>query len=86
MLQGKAEDVVRSKKRIDWTPDELLQVCRDRLSPGYGITQIELELLELEENAPETPGDTISKVEDITRKADGEIETELLNQVKGWYS
>ena len=82
LLQGKAEDVVRSKKRVEWTSEDLLQACRDRLSPGYGITQIELELLELEENAAETPGDTMSRVEDITRKADGEIETELLNQVK----
>ena len=62
LLQGKAEDVVRSKKRVEWTSEDLLQACRDRLSPGYGITQIELELLELEENAAETPGDTMSGV------------------------
>ena len=28
--------------------------------------------MELEENAAETPGDTMSRVEDVTRKADGE--------------
>ena len=73
LLQGKAKDVVRSKKRVEWTSENLIQAC-------YGITQIELELLE--ENAAETPGNTMSIVEDVTRKTDGEIETELLNQVK----
>ena len=71
LLKGKSEDVVRSMKRINWTSEDLIQACWDRLFPGNRITQIELELLELEENAAETSGDTMSRVEDVARKADG---------------
>ena len=82
MLQGPAEDVVRTRQRGEWTADTLLGACRDRLTPGYSISQIELELSQMNELLGQPPLEIMTRVEEITRKVDNGIETSTLDQLK----
>ena len=82
LLQGPAEDVLRTRRRLEWTAETLLEACRDRLTPGYSISQIELELSQMTEQPGQTPLEVMTRVEEITRKADNEIETSTLDQLK----
>ena len=82
LLQGPAEDVLRTRRRVEWTAETLLEACRDRLTPGYSISQIELELSQMTEQPGQTPLEVMTRVEEITRKADNDIETSTLDQLK----
>ena len=73
LLQGRAEDVVVSKKRDEWTLAPLLKACRDILAPGYKKVQIELALLLLQ--------GVMKQIEDVRIKIDSELPTKLIDSV-----
>ena len=79
LLQSRAEDVVVSKKRDEWTEATLLQACRDRLSPGYTKVQIELALLQLQGKPEDSPDDVMKRTEEVTVKMDSDLPTKT-----GW--
>ena len=82
LLQGRAEDVVMSKKRIEWNFMTLLNAGQDRLVEGYGRGQLELALMELVEQPEDEPTAVMTRIEEITRKADSAMETKELNILK----
>ena len=82
LLQGRAEDVVVSKKRDEWTSATLLQACRDRLSPGYTKVQIELALLQLQGKPEDSPDDVMKRIEEVTVKMDSDLPTKTIDRLK----
>ena len=82
LLQGRAEDVVVSKKRDEWTAATLLQACRDRLSPGYTKVQIELALLQLQAKTEDSPDDVMKRIEEVTVKMDSDLPTKTIDRLK----
>ena len=82
LLQGRAEDVVMSKKRNEWNSTTLLNTCQDRLVGSYGRGQLELALMELGEQPEDEPTAVMTRIEEITRKADSAMETKDLNILK----
>ena len=73
LLQGRAEDVVMSKKRNEWNSTSLLNAFQDRLVEGYGRGQLELALMKLTEQPEDEPTTVMTRIEEITRKADSDM-------------